>query len=213
MRDAADLIARQAEEPMKSAQRMWLWLVLLLTIATGGAIRGKDVPATAPPSNPATSDSATRLARASWTATMQANPGKTPLEVLDSLLFPVDQTISLSGGKMALIAGFLLLKDATYGNWTHDRYPRTNDIRLTGPYVEADPVLGPLLAQDGAAYMTHSRVRVYYSDGVVQWLKHDRKGEIPDGEMIIKEMFTANPDPAASNHPDTITGYATMIRQ
>ncbi len=184
---------------MKSGQRLGLCLFLSFTIA--GLAQAQ------------ATESATRLARASWTATMKASPGKTPLEVLDSLLFPVDQTISLPAGKMAAIAGFLLFKDATYGSWTHDRYPRTNDIRLTGPYLEADPVLGPLLQQDGAAYMTHSRVRVYYSDGVVQWLKNDRKGEIPDGEMIIKEMFTGNPDPSPANHPDTITGYATMIRQ
>ena len=43
----------------------------------------------------------------------------------------------------------------------------------------------------GKSYGTHPAVRVYYSPGVIRWLKGGRAGTIPDGEMIIKEQYAA----------------------
>jgi hypothetical protein len=56
------------------------------------------------------------------------------------------------------------------------------EIRDTGPYTQ------------GRYQGTHPAVRVYYSPGVIRWLKAGRVGKIPDGEMIVKEQF---PAPAA----------------
>ena len=50
-------------------------------------------------------------------------------------------------------------------------------IRDTGPFI------------DGKYYGTHPAVRVYYSPGIITWLTNGRVGEIPDGEMIIKEQY------------------------
>src|SRR6185436_14965399 len=37
---------------------------------------------------------------------------------------------------------------------------------------------------------THNAVKIYYSPEIWNWLKvRNREGEIPDGSMIIKEMF------------------------
>ncbi|HEY0098034.1 MAG TPA: hypothetical protein VGB76_03670 [Pyrinomonadaceae bacterium] len=64
--------------------------------------------------------------------------------------------------------------------WKHDL-----EVRDTGAFLS------------GKTYGTHNAVRVYYSPEIVKWLgsgkEGDRKeGDIPDGAMIIKEMY-ANP--------------------
>lgn len=57
--------------------------------------------------------------------------------------------------------------------WEHDRL-----VRDTGPFVL------------GANYGTHPAVRVYYSPEVVAWLRDGRRGTLPVGSMIVKEMYT-----------------------
>jgi hypothetical protein len=71
------------------------------------------------------------------------------------------------------------LNDREYArlDWARDRL-----VRDTGPFVL------------GANYGTHPAVRVYYSDEVAAWLEGGRKGALPVGSTIVKEMF--NP-PAA----------------
>src|SRR5262245_24560702 len=61
--------------------------------------------------------------------------------------------------------------------WRGDKH-----IRDSGPY------------RDGGYYGTHPAVRVYYSPEAIEWLVGGRQGEMPDGTMIIKEMY---PPPAA----------------
>jgi len=56
------------------------------------------------------------------------------------------------------------------------------DVRDTGPYVNT--YLG-----------THPAVRIYYSPGIMNWLVNGRLGNVPDGAMIVKEMY--KPGPAA----------------
>jgi len=71
------------------------------------------------------------------------------------------------------------VKANAYKDWCVDK-----GVRDTGPFV------------DGKYYGTHLAVRIFYSPNVMKWLVNGRKDVIPDGAMIIKEMF---PAPAASN--------------
>jgi hypothetical protein len=57
-------------------------------------------------------------------------------------------------------------------NWCVDK-----GVRDTGPFV------------DGTYLGTHPAVRVYYSPAVMKWLVNDREGGLPDGAMIVKEMY------------------------
>ena len=59
---------------------------------------------------------------------------------------------------------------------------RDKGIRETGPY------------RDGTYCGTHPAVRIYYSPEVIDWLRDKRAGDIPDGALIVKEMY---PPPAA----------------
>ena len=68
---------------------------------------------------------------------------------------------------------WILERNYTKLGWAVDK-----GVRDTGPFI------------DGAYYGTHPAVRIYYSPGVIEWLQNDRVGVIPDGAMIIKEMFT-----------------------
>ncbi|MBS1913001.1 MAG: cytochrome P460 family protein [Bacteroidetes bacterium] len=84
------------------------------------------------------------------------------------------------------------------------KWPRDKHVRDTGPFI------------DGRYYGTHNAVRVWYSPEVVTWLEGDRKGRIPDGAMIIKEMYA----PPAARYDSTtgaaldslVSGWAVMVR-
>jgi hypothetical protein len=65
--------------------------------------------------------------------------------------------------------------------WCRDKW-----VRDTGPLVQ------------GTASIVHPAVHIYYSPEVSNWLVNGRKGEIPDGAVIIKEQFS--PVPAARYH-------------
>ena len=60
-------------------------------------------------------------------------------------------------------------------DWAMDK-----GVRDTGAYL------------NGQYYGTHPAVRIFYSPGVMQWLQSGRPADkaIPDGAMIVKEMFT-----------------------
>ncbi len=72
-------------------------------------------------------------------------------------------------------------------------------IRDTGPWI------------NDVYYGTHKAARVYYSPVVIDWLKGNREGEIPDGAMIIKEGISA---PAArwENAEPSVTDWTIMIK-
>jgi hypothetical protein len=74
------------------------------------------------------------------------------------------------------------------------------DVRDTGPYVSGN-YLG-----------THPAVRIYYSPGVMNWLVSGRINDIPDGAMIVKEMY--NPGPAARWQDKSLTpsSWTVMIK-
>lgn len=56
-------------------------------------------------------------------------------------------------------------------NWVRDK-----GWRDTGPFIT------------GTSYGIHPAVRIYYSPEVITWLEGGRKGTIPDGAIVIKEM-------------------------
>lgn len=80
--------------------------------------------------------------------------------------------------------------------------PRDPAIRSSGPLIYRSGSLKDL--------STHNRVRVYYTQGVLDWLEAGRPaGELADGEMMIKEMFPSDTREKDANVP---LGYATMVR-
>jgi len=90
---------------------------------------------------------------------------------------PLPTSTTLEGFERQLYA---FLDDKRYQDlgWKRDR-----GVRDTGPYI------------DGTYYGTHPAVRIFYSPEVYEWLVDGRPdGGIPDGAMIIKEMY---PPPAA----------------
>lgn len=70
---------------------------------------------------------------------------------------------------------WILDREYTKLGWAKDK-----GVRDTGPFI------------DETYYGTHPAVRIYYSPAVIAWLEKGRpKNEpIPDGAMIIKEMYT-----------------------
>ncbi|MGH9371137.1 MAG: cytochrome P460 family protein, partial [Vicinamibacterales bacterium] len=73
-------------------------------------------------------------------------------------------------------------------------------VRDTGPYV------------NGTYLGTHPAVRIYYSPAVMTWLMGGRATALPDGAMIIKEMYS--PGPAARYEGQTLTpgSWTVMIK-
>jgi hypothetical protein len=91
---------------------------------------------------------------------------------------PLPSTVSRSEYQQRL---YRFLGDLTYRRlgWRRDKA-----VRDSGPY------------RDGNYYGTHPAVRIYYSPEVMRWLAGGRAGEIPDGGLIIKEMY----DPPAERY-------------
>ena len=120
--------------------------------------------------------------------------------------------IAVSQRQTDALRGFV--EQGGHDGWCHDRFrPGSADypnIRLTGPILP--------IARDGdsagqvTAFTTHSRVRVYYSQAMVAWLREGRQGQVPDGAVMVKEMFPTptnkKPDVDGAK-PD---GWAVMIK-
>ena len=72
-------------------------------------------------------------------------------------------------------------------------------VRDTGPFVKT--YLG-----------VHPAVRIYYSPAIMNWLVNGRVADIPDGAMIVKEMY--NPGPAARYEGKQLTpaSWTVMIK-
>jgi len=79
--------------------------------------------------------------------------------------------------------------------WCEDK-----GVRDTGPFVS------------GTYLGVHPAVRIYYSPEIMRWLANDRKTDVPDGAMIVKEMF--NPGPAARYANQTLvpSSWTVMIK-
>jgi hypothetical protein len=94
----------------------------------------------------------------------------------NSTALPLPGYIPLVDYEKALYSWIMDRKYAGLG-WCHDK-----EVRDTGPFI------------DGQYHGTHPAVFIYYSPEMMKWLL-DREngvtGEIPDGAMIIKEMYGA----------------------
>ena len=90
---------------------------------------------------------------------------------------PLPSSLSADDFHDKLLA-FLQATEYARLSWCVDK-----GVRDTGPYVNSE-YLG-----------THPAVRVYYSPGIMNWLVNGRIDNIPDGAMIVKEMYA--PGPAA----------------
>ncbi|NOK34961.1 hypothetical protein HMI49_17315 [Corallococcus exercitus] len=103
----------------------------------------------------------------------------------------------VTGEQLAALTLFLFV--GGHLGWTHDVASLSEDIRMTGPVFQ------------GKGFDTHQRVRTFYSDGVVGWLRDGRKGAIRDGEVIVKQMYAA--DPTDSEYgADRASGWAVLVR-
>lgn len=71
---------------------------------------------------------------------------------------------------------YAFLEDREYEKlgWKRDK-----SVRNTGPFV------------NDQSYGVHPAVLIYYSPEVIEWLRNDRQGIIPDGAMIVKVMYAA----------------------
>ncbi|HMY75279.1 MAG TPA: cytochrome P460 family protein, partial [Blastocatellia bacterium] len=88
------------------------------------------------------------------------------------------------------------LESREYANlkWCEDKR-----VRDTGPWI------------DGMSYGVHPSVKVFYSPAVMEWLVGGRLGNIPDGAMIVKEMYDS---PAARWEGQTLkpASWTVMIK-
>ena len=85
------------------------------------------------------------------------------------------------------------------------KWPRDMEVRDTGDWSET--------GYNGHNYNgTHPAVVAYYSPEVYCWMLNDRKGDLPDGSMIIKEMY-APPAGRYEGIPldDLFTGWWTVM--
>lgn len=87
------------------------------------------------------------------------------------------------------LLGYLNTLDYRNLGWCRDKW-----VRDTGPLVE------------GTASIVHPAVHIYYSPEVSNWLINGRKGEIPDGAVIIKEQFSPVPAARYRDIPDKDLG-------
>jgi hypothetical protein len=104
----------------------------------------------------------------------------------------------------------------TASGWVRDKY-----VRDTGPYISTltDG------AWSGTPYGTHMPVVIWYSPDMAAWARDNRtpadedtptdKAPVPDGAMIVKEMYPAPASRCADADPETLLpthGAAIMVR-
>ncbi|MDO3381716.1 hypothetical protein [Gilvimarinus algae] len=93
-----------------------------------------------------------------------------------SQVLPLPGSLPLVDYERKLYSWILDREYAALG-WCHDK-----EVRDTGPFI------------DGQYHGTHPAVLIYYSPEVITWLFDRERGierEIPDGAIIIKEMYAA----------------------
>jgi hypothetical protein len=104
--------------------------------------------------------------------------------------FPLPRPSDLGGEKFEkLVRDFLL--QGCYKGWVAD-----SQIRNSGPFI------------NGKSWGTHNSVKIYYSPESWSWLKaRNREGDMPDGAMIIKEMF-----PSPAKQDPKLTSWTVMVK-
>ncbi|MEW6281655.1 MAG: cytochrome P460 family protein, partial [Candidatus Eremiobacterota bacterium] len=126
------------------------------------------------------------LAASLLTACNQESQTPPAAATVPGLPFPLPSTLSREEFQPQLYAFLSSLAYRDRAGWRRDK-----GVRDTGPFL------------NGTYFGTHPAVRTYYSPEVYTWLKGGRQGELPDGAMIVKEMY---PPPAARYaglNPDT----------
>src|SRR6267154_3962825 len=114
-------------------------------------------------------------------------PSSAPANVCD-IKFPLPNASDLGSVKFEKLL-YAFLEKGCYSGWVKDR-----ETRNSGPFI------------GGASFGTHNAVRIFYSPQVWDWVKvHHREGDLPDGSMIVKEMF---PDPAKNG--SKLSGWTVM---
>jgi Cytochrome P460 len=86
---------------------------------------------------------------------------------------------------------YSFLEQGCYRSWTADK-----QIRNTGAFI------------GGKSFGTHNAVKVFYSPQIWDWLKvKNREGEIPDGAVIVKEMF-----PSPAKEGSQLSAWTVMVK-
>lgn len=122
---------------------------------------------------------------------------------------PLPSSMPLQDYESVLYRWLMQREYATLG-WARDK-----SVRDTGPYIE------------NQYFGTHPSVRIFYSPEVIEWLKNDRRGELADGAIIVKEMFTppavlyqdlvnnprySDPDKYEALLAKLVSAWAVMVR-
>ncbi|WP_413206870.1 hypothetical protein [Rhodospirillum sp. A1_3_36] len=125
---------------------------------------------------------------------------------------PLPSTMALQDYEVKVFYPWLNAREyAGAPGWKMDR-----TVRDTGPFIQSQ------------YFGTHPAVRIHYSPEMVDWLEGGRTGPVPNGAIVIKEMF--NPPaalygvladtPSLKNDPkayeallaDLLVGWTVMIR-
>jgi len=128
------------------------------------------------------------------TNSLPSAPITAPCPDAKESLLPLPSSLSPDDFHDKLLA-FLQNTEYVKLNWCVDK-----DVRDTGPYVST-VYLG-----------VHPAVKIYYSPAIMNWMVNGRSHNIPDGAVIVKEMY--NPGPAARwrDKPLTPTSWTVMIK-
>jgi len=119
----------------------------------------------------------------------QTSPVQTPIKPC-KISFPLPNPSEIGSKKFEKLL-YSFLEQGCYRSWVADR-----QIRNTGPFI------------GGKSFGTHNAVKVFYSPEVWDWVKvKNRQGEIPDGAIIVKEMF---PSPAKEGSP--LSAWTVMVK-
>ncbi|HJZ81980.1 MAG TPA: cytochrome P460 family protein [Pyrinomonadaceae bacterium] len=117
-------------------------------------------------------------------------PQATPQAQRCTISFPLPNPSDIGTAKFEKLL-YDFLDQRCYQNWVADR-----QIRNSGPFI------------NNQSFGTHNSVKVFYSPKVWSWLKEkNREGEIPDGEMIVKEMF-----PSPARQDAKLSAWTVMVK-
>lgn len=107
-----------------------------------------------------------------------------------TIAFPLPNASEIGSAKFEKIL-YAFLDQGCYKTWVADR-----QIRNSGPFI------------NNRSFGTHNAVKVFYSPEVWDWLKKNhRDGSIPDGAMIVKEMF-----PSPARQDAKLSAWTVMVK-
>ncbi|MDX6531741.1 MAG: hypothetical protein QOH41_4031 [Blastocatellia bacterium] len=117
------------------------------------------------------------------------SPAQTPAKRCD-IAFPLPKPSDIGARKFEKLL-YSFIDQGCYRSWIAD-----SQIRNTGPFI------------NGTSFGTHNAVKIFYSPEVWDWLKYkDRHGEIPDGAVIVKEMF-----PSPAKEGSKLSAWTIMVK-